>query len=46
MINMLKPDILSLYIPGVLDELAKFAGETPIAQLMPGRTILMEKTPK
>ena len=42
MINMLKADILSLYIPGVLDELAKFAGETPITQLMLGGAIMME----
>lgn len=34
MINMLKADILSLYIPGALDELVKFAGETPIPLLM------------
>ena len=42
MINMLKADILSLYIPGVLDDLAKFAGETPITQLMLGGAIMME----
>lgn len=42
MINMLKADILSLYIPGVLDELAKFAGDTPITQLMLGGAIMME----
>jgi len=42
MINMLKADILSLYIPGVLDEMAKFAGETPITQLMLGGAIMME----
>ena len=42
MINMLKADILSLYIPGVLDELAEFAGETPITQLMLGGAIMME----
>lgn len=42
MINMLKADILSLYIPGALDELAKFAGETPISQLMLGGAIMME----
>jgi hypothetical protein len=34
MINMLKADILSLYIPGTADELAKFAGDTPIPLLM------------
>ncbi len=42
MINMLKADILSLYIPGSLDELAKFAGETPITQLMLVGAIMME----
>ncbi len=42
MINMLKADILSLYIPGVLGELAEFAGETPITQLMLGGAIMME----
>ena len=26
MINMLKADILSLYIPGALEEMAEFAG--------------------
>lgn len=42
MINMLKADILSLYIPGTADEVAKTAGETPIAQLMLGGAIMME----
>ena len=42
MINMLKADILSLYIPGMLDELVEFAGETPITQLMLGGAIMME----
>ena len=42
MINMLKADILSLYIPGATDELAKAAGETPIALLMLGGAIMME----
>jgi len=42
MINMLKADILSLYIPGVADELASFAGATPITQLMLGGAIMME----
>ncbi len=42
MINMLKADILSLYIPGALDELMKFAGATPIPQLMLSGAILME----
>ena len=42
MINMLKADILSLYIPGALDEMAEFAGGTPIPQLMLGGAIMME----
>lgn len=42
MINMLKADILSLYIPGVADELAQAAGETPIPLLMLGGAIMME----
>lgn len=42
MINMLKADILSLYIPGAVDEVAKTAGETPITQLMLGGAIMME----
>lgn len=42
MINILMADILSLYIPGVADELAKTAGETPITQLMLGGAIMME----
>ena len=42
MINMLKADILSLYIPGVADEVAKTAGETPIPLLMLGGAIMME----
>jgi Family of unknown function (DUF6326) len=42
MLNMLAADILSLYIPGALDELAKTAGNTPIAQLMLAGAIMME----
>ena len=42
MINMLMADILSLFIPGVADELAKTAGQTPIPQLMLGGAIMME----
>ena len=42
MINMLKADILSLYIPGALDELVSFAGDTPIPQLMLGAAVMME----
>ena len=42
MINMLKADILSLYIPGTANEVAKTAGEMPITQLMLGGAIMME----
>lgn len=42
MINMLKADILSLYIPGVFDEMAKFVGDTPIPLVMLGAAIMME----
>ena len=42
MINMLKADILSLYIPGATEEVARTAGETPIATLMLGGAIMME----
>jgi predicted anti-sigma-YlaC factor YlaD len=42
MLNMLKADILSLYIPGTADEVARTAGETPIPLLMLGGAIMME----
>jgi hypothetical protein len=42
MINMLKADILSLYIPGSVEKVAKTAGETPATQLMLGGAIMME----
>lgn len=42
MINMLAADVLSLYIPGALDELARTAGSTPISQLMLAGAIMME----
>lgn len=42
MINMLKADILSLYIPGVHEELAQFAGDTPIPLIMFFGAILVE----
>ena len=42
MINMLKADILSLYIPGAAAEVAKTAGDTPITTLMLGGAIMME----
>ena len=41
MFFMLTVDILSLYIPGALEEMGAFAGETPIAQLMLGAAIMM-----
>jgi hypothetical protein len=42
MINMLAADILSLFIPGALDVLAEFAGETPIPLIMLVMAIPME----
>ncbi len=44
MLNMLKADILSLYVPGSAEELAKTAAQTgiPITQLMLGGAIMME----
>ena len=41
-INMLKADILSLYIPGSAEEVARTAGDTPIPLLMLGAAILMQ----
>jgi hypothetical protein len=44
MINMLKADILSLYIPGAAAEVAQTAAATgtPIPQLMLGGAVMME----
>jgi len=44
MINMLKADILSLYIPGAVEEVAKTSASTglSIPQLMLGGAIMME----
>ncbi len=42
MFNMLKADILSLYIPGMAEELASFAGATPIPLVMLVGAILVE----
>jgi Family of unknown function (DUF6326) len=44
MINMLKADILSLYIPGAAEEALKTSASTgtPIPQLMLGGAIMME----
>ena len=41
MINMLKADILSLFIPGAAEELARTAGDTPIPLLMLGGAVMM-----
>jgi hypothetical protein len=41
-INMLKADILSLYIPGAAEELARTAGDIPISRLMLGGAIMMQ----
>lgn len=42
MLNMIKADVLSLYIPGAVDELAQFAGDTPIESLMLIGAVMME----
>lgn len=44
MINMLKADILSLYIPGSAEEVVQTAADTstPIPQLMLGGAVMME----
>ncbi|MCF6199788.1 MAG: DUF6326 family protein [Hyphomicrobiaceae bacterium] len=42
MFNMAFIDILSFYIPGKQEELAAFAGDTPIAQLMLGGAIVLQ----
>ena len=42
MINMLKADILSLYIPGIHEEMAEFLGATPVSQIMLVAAIMME----
>jgi hypothetical protein len=41
MFALLAADVLSSYIPGAREEMAEFAGETPIPQLMLGGAILM-----
>jgi hypothetical protein len=40
--NMVYADVLSLFIPGVHDELAEFAGGTPIALLMLAGAVIIE----
>ena len=42
MINMLKADTLSLYIPGAVEKVARTAGDTPIPLLMLGAAVIME----
>jgi len=42
MVNMLKADVLSLYIPGVVEELITFAGDTPVTSLMLAGAVVME----
>ena len=42
MFNMLAADVLGLHIPGVLEEMGEFAGETPITQLMLFGAVMME----
>jgi hypothetical protein len=42
MFNMIKADVLSLYIPGAVEEVAATAGNTPVEQLMLGGAIMME----
>jgi hypothetical protein len=41
MFALLAADVLSSYIPGAHEEMAEFAGEIPIPQLMLGGAILM-----
>jgi hypothetical protein len=40
--NMLMADILSLYIPGSLDQVVSIAGNTPVSQLMLGASLGIE----
>ena len=42
MFNMGYADILSLFIPETLEELAAFAGDTPISQLMLAGAVIVE----
>lgn len=41
MFALLAADVLSMYIPGAAEEVAEFAGDTPIPQLMLVAAILM-----
>jgi hypothetical protein len=41
MFCLLSADVLSLYIPGAHEEMAEFAGKTPIPQLMLGGAVMM-----
>lgn len=42
LINILKADVLSLYIPGATDAVVRIAGDTPVALLMLAGAILVE----
>ncbi len=42
MFNMAYADIFGLHLPGTMDELLEFAGDTPITQLMLGGAIITE----
>jgi lysylphosphatidylglycerol synthetase-like protein (DUF2156 family) len=42
MINMVYADVISLHIPGTMEEVAKTAGGTPIPLLMLGGAIIIE----
>lgn len=42
MLNMLKADVLALYIPGTLDRFVTVSGKIPVAHLMLGAAVLME----
>ena len=42
MFNIAYADILSLFMPGTLEELAEFAGDIPITQLMLAGAIMVE----
>lgn len=42
MINMLKADILSLFIPGVIEEFVEFAADKSIPHILLGGAVMME----
>ena len=41
-LNMAFADILSLYVPGFLEELTAFAGDTPITTIMMAAAIILQ----